>query len=386
MIQTASPETATEDTSPGSGTMLALVAPLERRARRPRFRCRCATPTCARSSPATSSAVDVTQQFENPYDEKIEAVYLFPLPEKAAVNEFVMTIGERKIRGILREKEEARQIYEDARAQGYRASLLVQHRPNIFEQKVANIEPGKRIDVNIRYFHTLAYEDGWYSFVFPTVVGPRYNPHGLARSRRRRAPRELSRRRPPARPSAICGRASARRTISRSASTSMPASPSRSSRPAHAVATRRDGETLAHVELAGGSTIPNRDFVLKFRVAGEQIKSNLLTYTDAQTKQGYFTLLVYPPAAPADVAPAARRDGVRRRYVGVDVGSTARAGARRYQCGARAPRAQRHVPDHEFLVERAAVRELSQSPPPTTTSSGRANTCAGSARRAARRC
>ena len=131
--------------------------------------------------------VDVTQQFTNPYDEKIEAVYLFPLPEKAAVSEFVMTIGERKIRGILREKEEAEQIYRDARAQGYRASLLTQHRPNIFEQKVANIEPGKQIDVNIRYFHTLAYEDGWYSFVFPTVVGPRYNPAGFDGSRRRRA-------------------------------------------------------------------------------------------------------------------------------------------------------------------------------------------------------
>ena len=108
------------------------------------------------------SAVDVTQQFQNPYDEKIEAVYVFPLPENAAVNEFVMTIGERKIRGIIREKEEAQQIYEDARAQGYRASLLTQDRPNIFTQKVANIEPGKRIDINIRYFHTLAYEDGWY--------------------------------------------------------------------------------------------------------------------------------------------------------------------------------------------------------------------------------
>ncbi len=89
-----------------------------------------------------------------------------------------MTIGERKIRGILREKEEAQRIYEDARAQGYRASLLVQQRPNIFEQKVANIEPGKRIDVNIRYFHTLAYDDGWYAFVFPIVVGPRFNPQG----------------------------------------------------------------------------------------------------------------------------------------------------------------------------------------------------------------
>ena len=124
------------------------------------------------------STVDVTQQFENPFDTKIEAVYVFPLPEKAAVNEFVMTIGERRIRGILREREEAEAIYAEARAQGYQASLLTQHRPNIFEQKVANIEPGHRIDVNIRYFHTLAYRDGWYSFVFPTVVGPRFNPPG----------------------------------------------------------------------------------------------------------------------------------------------------------------------------------------------------------------
>ena len=179
VIQTSEPVSPTEDDSPGSGTMLAFVAPT--RGAQP-----VEVPLPLRHTDVKAvvtgyiSAVDVTQQFENPYDEKIEAVYLFPLPEKAAVNEFVMTIGERKIRGILREKEEARRIYEDARAQGYRASLLVQHRPNIFEQKVANIEPGKRIDVNIRYFHTLAYEDGWYSFVFPTVVGPRYNPPGAS--------------------------------------------------------------------------------------------------------------------------------------------------------------------------------------------------------------
>src|SRR5262249_12300070 len=120
--------------------------------------------------------VDVTQQFGNPFNEKIEAVYLFPLPENSAVSEFVMTIGERRIRGILREKEEAQAAYNQARAQGYQASLLTQQRPNVFEQKVANIEPGKRIDVNIRYYNTLAYGDGWYSFVFPMVVGPRYNP------------------------------------------------------------------------------------------------------------------------------------------------------------------------------------------------------------------
>jgi Ca-activated chloride channel family protein len=309
VIETAQRVESQEDDSPGSGTMLALVAP-------------------SRDAPATEvplplrhtdvraaitgyiSTVDVTQQFENPYDEKIEAVYLFPLPEKAAVSEFVMTIGERKIRGILREKEEARRIYEDARAQGYRASLLVQHRPNIFEQKVANIEPGKRIDVNIRYFHTLAYEDGWYSFVFPTVVGPRYNPQGAAdpvvalprtsfgtpaagTAVRYLRPRERSAHDLSLNVDVDAGVAIEELTAS------------------HAISTRRDDESRAHVALAGGTTIPNRDFVLKFRVAGEQIKSNLLTYTDERTNDGYFTLLVYPPAAPT----ALRRQAVEMVFV-----------------------------------------------------------------------
>jgi Ca-activated chloride channel family protein len=123
-------------------------------------------------------AVDVTQQFLNPYSGKIEAVYVFPLPHNASVNEFIMTIGERRIRGIVRERKEAEQIYQDAKQQGYVASLLTEERPNVFTQRVANIEPGKEIDVNIRYFHTLEYVDGWYEFVFPMVVGPRFNPPG----------------------------------------------------------------------------------------------------------------------------------------------------------------------------------------------------------------
>jgi Ca-activated chloride channel family protein len=121
------------------------------------------------------AAVDVTQQFQNPYSSKIEAVYVFPLPHNAAIHEFVMTIGQRKIRGIIRERVEAERIYAEARAQGYVASLLTQERPNIFTQKVANIEPGKQIDVDITYYHTLAYNDGCYEWVFPMVVGPRYN-------------------------------------------------------------------------------------------------------------------------------------------------------------------------------------------------------------------
>ncbi|MHC4133118.1 MAG: VIT domain-containing protein [Planctomycetota bacterium] len=126
------------------------------------------------------ATVEVTQQFHNPYSEKIEAVYVFPLPQNAAVNEFIMVIGERRIRGIIREREEAERIYEQARSQGHVASLLTQERPNIFTQKVANIEPENEININIKYFNTLTYVDGWYEFVFPMVVGPRFNPPGYS--------------------------------------------------------------------------------------------------------------------------------------------------------------------------------------------------------------
>src|SRR5258705_11712569 len=89
------------------------------------------------------SAVEVTQQFHNPYSSKIEAVYVFPLPHDAAMNEFVMTIGERRIRGIVRERKEVEELYNEAKREGYVASMLTEERPNIFTQSVANIEPGK---------------------------------------------------------------------------------------------------------------------------------------------------------------------------------------------------------------------------------------------------
>lgn len=247
------------------------------------------------------SAVNVRQKFENPFDEKIEAVYLFPLPEKAAVSEFLMIIGDRRIRGILREKEEAEAIYNAARSQGYQASLLVQHRPNIFEQKVANIEPGKAIDVDIRYFHTLSYDDGWYSFVFPAVVGPRYNPPGhddpvaaVPRGTNRQSARGTAVRylRPDERSAHDL-------SIDVSIDAGVVIEELQSS---HQIVASRPTETSASVALAGAAMIPNRDFILRFRVAGETIKSNLLTYQDPDTGQGYFTLMVYPPAGAESLA------------------------------------------------------------------------------------
>ena len=247
------------------------------------------------------STVKVKQQFGNPFDTKIEAVYVFPLPEKAAVTEFLMVIGDRTIRGILREKEEAEAIYRAARDQGYQASLLVQHRPNIFEQKVANIEPGKAIDVDITYFSTLAYKDGWYSFVFPTVVGPRFNPpghpdpvHALPRGGRTKTPggTALEYLAPAERSGHDLGitvRIDAGVPIEEITST-------------HEITVERDGPASTTVRLADRTTIPNRDFVLDFRIAGDAVKSNLVTYRDPDTGEGYLSLMMIPPIDIADIS------------------------------------------------------------------------------------
>jgi len=120
--------------------------------------------------------VTVRQQFHNPFPDKIEAVYVFPLSQDAAVDQMTMTVGDRIIVGEIKERGEARAIYEQAKARGQVASLLDQQRPNIFTQSVANIEPGEQVDITISYTETLEWKDGEYSFDFPMVVGPRYMP------------------------------------------------------------------------------------------------------------------------------------------------------------------------------------------------------------------
>lgn len=125
------------------------------------------------------SRVNVTQEFENPFKEKIEAVYVFPLPANAAVDDMTMVVGERTVRGKILRREEAQAVYEAAKSGGQVAGLLDQERPNIFTQSVANILPGEKVKITISYVETLRYEAGSYEFSFPMVVGPRYMPgHG----------------------------------------------------------------------------------------------------------------------------------------------------------------------------------------------------------------
>ncbi len=253
------------------------------------------------------SSVHVTQKFSNPFDTKIEAVYVFPLPEDAAVNDFLMTVGTRTIRGVIREREEAEKIYERARRSGHVASLMTQDRPNIFTQTVANIEPGKQIDIDITYLHCLGYRDGAFEFVFPMVIGPRFNPPSATREGNGvgavayGAPgasgqqTEVQYLRPQQRSATEVDLA-----VDIHAGVSIESLES----PSHAITVEHDraAPTLAKVKLASSETIPNKDFILRYRIAGSATKCAMLTQPDSRGGQaggkpgGFFSMLLVPPS------------------------------------------------------------------------------------------
>ena len=118
--------------------------------------------------------VQVTQHFTNPSAEWINGIYVFPLPERAAVDHMKMIIGERIIEGKIKERTEAKKIYTQAKLEGKKASLVEQERPNIFTNSVANIGPNEKVSVTIEYQQTLSYDQGQFSIRFPMVVGIRY--------------------------------------------------------------------------------------------------------------------------------------------------------------------------------------------------------------------
>ncbi len=120
--------------------------------------------------------VTLSQTFRNDSESWVEGEYLFPLPDQAAVNRLKLVIGERVILGEIKEKQAAKQIYEQARASGRKASLVEQRRPNLFSNRVANIGPGEEVQVELHYIERVAYRDGLFSLRLPTTVTPRYTP------------------------------------------------------------------------------------------------------------------------------------------------------------------------------------------------------------------
>lgn len=120
--------------------------------------------------------VSVMQEFRNEGKEWVEGVYVFPLPDKAAVDHMRLYIGDRFIEGEIREKEQARKEYEQAKAEGKKTSLVEQQRANLFTTSVANIAPGETVIVEVEYLEDIRYDDGTFSLRFPMTLTPRYMP------------------------------------------------------------------------------------------------------------------------------------------------------------------------------------------------------------------
>lgn len=129
-----------------------------------------------------TARVKVSQKFRNELDQWVEGKYLFPLPEKAAVDHLTMKVGERLIIGEIQEKQQAKRTYQKAKISGKKASLVEQHRPNLFTNSVANIAPYETVEVIIEYQQDVAYhrEEG-FSIRFPMAITPRYQPKNIIR-------------------------------------------------------------------------------------------------------------------------------------------------------------------------------------------------------------
>lgn len=120
--------------------------------------------------------VTVSQTFSNPSLQWQEGIYVFPLPETAAVDHLRMKVGERFIEGDIKAKKQARKVYQQAKREGKRASLIEQQRPNLFTTSVANIAPNERITVVIEYQQSVSQDAGAFSLRFPMAITPRYIP------------------------------------------------------------------------------------------------------------------------------------------------------------------------------------------------------------------
>ena len=226
------------------------------------------------------SRVTVTQDFENPFTNKIEAVYTFPLPQTAAVDDMTMHIGDRVIKGKIMRREEAQTAYAAAKELGKVAALLDQERPNIFTQAVANIMPGQQIRIVISYVETLQYEGGSYEWSFPMVIAPRYNPGTPDQTNRASNATSTFTERP-----------GHDISIELTLDAGVPIESLNSE--THETEIERPDERHAIVRLKDQNTIPNKDFAVKYQVAGPAINDAVLAHRSE--RGGFFTLILQPP-------------------------------------------------------------------------------------------
>jgi Ca-activated chloride channel homolog len=260
----------------------------------------------------------VTQRFENPSEGWVEGVYVFPLPESAAVDTLKMKIGERFIEGQIKERQEARRIYEAAKANGQKASLVEEERPNLFTNSVANIGPHEAVTVRIEYQESLRFDQGRFHLRIPLVVGPRYSPGPVATLVRCAAagigihlddpvPDRERLEAPVLRPeggpkSQIINPV----TLTVHLEAGFPLGVIESA--SHAIAVEKNGKTGATIALKDADVPADRDFTLSFAPApGAQPDVALLK--EQGSDGDYLLALIMPPAQDASL-PAKPREAI----------------------------------------------------------------------------
>ncbi len=230
----------------------------------------------------------VTQRFLNETALRVEGVYAFPLPENAAVDTLRLVVGERVIEGQVKEREVARQIYEEARSEGRKAALLEQQRPNLFTTSVANLGPGEVVEVAIEYQQELRYDGGKLSLRFPLVAAPRYRPGTTAGDA---GPEAAPLPEPPQ---------SARKINAVSLRIDLAAGfpLARVASPSHDLRAQRLDASRYELHLASDVVPADRDFVLEWEpAAGTGPAAGL--FTEQWNGETYALLMVMPPAAAA---------------------------------------------------------------------------------------
>lgn len=229
--------------------------------------------------------VTVTQAYKNAGKKPINAQYVFPASTRAAVHGMRMQVRDQVIEAQIKEKQQAAQVFEAAKKAGKSASLLEQARPNVFTMKVANVMPGDHLQVSLRYSELLVPTGGVYELDYPTVVGPRYSSQAAATAK----PQDQFIASPYT-PSG--GAPSYSFELSGSVSTPIPLQTLES--PSHSIVSSVDNPGLRHFSVAASERAGgNRDFVLRYRLAGDAVQSGLSLFDSGGEK--FFLLQVEPP-------------------------------------------------------------------------------------------
>ena len=229
--------------------------------------------------------VTISQVYKNNGQSILEAIYVFPGSTNAAVYGMKMVIGDRTIKAKIKEKGAARKIYEKARAEGKRTSLLEQNRPNVFTMNLANILPGDVIEVTLSYTELLVPNSGVYEFVYPTVVGPRYSNTPSATASKDDEFVSSPYLKEKVDPSYDFD-------LNVNLSTGMPIQNILCN--THKIDVDHERLSSAHISLnKSESKGGNRDFILKYSLAGGQVTSGLMLYEGLD--ENFFLMMVEPP-------------------------------------------------------------------------------------------